>query len=30
MVETFAKVSVAMYGHAKVEGMGLIGIGKWV
>ena len=25
MVETFAKACVAMHGHAKVGGMGLIG-----
>ena len=30
MVEMFAKVHVAMHGHAKVGGMGLMGIGKWV
>ena len=28
MVETFAKVCVAMHGHAMVGGMGLMGIGK--
>ena len=30
MIETFAMVCVAMHGHVKVGGMGLMGIGKWV